>query len=174
MIAIRKPYWQTTIYFLHENALFQGCFTKVSFATYEENQPSYFQNGYFFKIPWWSHDIQGCIHLNPIPTRGGRFCPPLQRSHLNFPCGYVPDIYNWGPSINYVVLGGGVKNCQFYLVKRRLRRGEGVRNWRFWDDIVYGRPLGEYAGKKNDFWMFHYSKSCILFCLFLRYPVFNS
>ena len=31
--------------------------------------------------------------------------------------------------------------CQFYLVKRRLRGGEGVKNCRFWDDIVYGRPL---------------------------------
>ena len=31
------------------------------------------------------------IYLNPIPIRGGgRFCPPSQRSHLNFPCGYVP------------------------------------------------------------------------------------
>ena len=29
-------------------------------------------------------------YLNPIPTRGGRFCLPSQRSHLNFPCGYVP------------------------------------------------------------------------------------
>ena len=27
--------------------------------------------------------------------------------------------------------GGGVKNCQFYLVKRRLRRGEGVKNCQF-------------------------------------------
>ena len=43
---------------------------------------------------------------------------------------------NWfksvkGPSINYVVSrgeGGGVKNCQFYLVKRRLRGVEGVKN----------------------------------------------
>ena len=25
--------------------------------------------------------------------------------------------------------------------KRRLRGGEGVKNRRFWDDIVYGRPL---------------------------------
>ena len=24
---------------------------------------------------------------------GGRFCPPLARSHLNLPCGYVPDTY---------------------------------------------------------------------------------
>ena len=34
----------------------------------------------------------------------------------------------WGPSINYVVSMGegvGVKNCQFYLVKRRLRGGGG-------------------------------------------------
>ena len=37
--------------------------------------------------------------------------------------------------------GGGVKDCRFYLVKRRLRGGEGVKNRRFWDDIVYGRPL---------------------------------
>ena len=36
-----------------ENAIFHGCCTKVSFATYEGNQLSYFQNGYFFKILWW-------------------------------------------------------------------------------------------------------------------------
>ena len=36
--------------------------------------------------------------------------------------------------------GGGVKNCQFYLVKRRLRGREGVKNRKFCDDIVYGRP----------------------------------
>ena len=24
---------------------------------------------------------------------GARFCPPLARSHLNLPCGYVPDTY---------------------------------------------------------------------------------
>jgi hypothetical protein len=35
-----------------ENALFQGCFTDVSFATSEGNQLSCFQNGYFFKILW--------------------------------------------------------------------------------------------------------------------------
>ena len=29
--------------------------TEVSFETSEENQLSYFQNGYFFKILWWSH-----------------------------------------------------------------------------------------------------------------------
>ena len=29
--------------------------TEVSFETSEENQLSYFQNGYFFKIVWWSH-----------------------------------------------------------------------------------------------------------------------
>ena len=29
-------------------------------------------------------------YLNPIPTRGGRFCTPLQRLQLNFPQGYVP------------------------------------------------------------------------------------
>ena len=49
-----------------------------------------------------------------------------------------------GPSINYVVSrgeGGRVKICQFYLVKRRLRGGEGVKNRRFWDDIVYGRTV---------------------------------
>ena len=37
--------------------------------------------------------------------------------------------------------GGRVKYCQFYLVKSRLREGEGVKNCWFWDDIVYGRPL---------------------------------
>ena len=36
--------------------------------------------------------------------------------------------------------GGGVKNGQFYLVKRRLRGGEGVKNRRFSDDVVYERP----------------------------------
>ena len=30
--------------------------TEVSFETSEENQLSYFQNGYFFKILWWSHE----------------------------------------------------------------------------------------------------------------------
>ena len=36
-----------------------------------------------------------------------------------------------GLSINYVVsVGGGVKNCRFYRIKRR----------QFWDGIVYGRP----------------------------------
>ena len=29
--------------------------TEVNFETTEENQLSYFQNGYFFKILWWSH-----------------------------------------------------------------------------------------------------------------------
>ena len=28
---------------------------EVSFETSKENQLSYFQNGYFFKIVWWSH-----------------------------------------------------------------------------------------------------------------------
>ena len=30
--------------------------TEVSFKTSEENQLSYFHNGYFFKILWWSHE----------------------------------------------------------------------------------------------------------------------
>ena len=29
---------------------------------------------------------------------GGRFCPPSQRSNLNFPCDYVP-----GPNVKYVI-----------------------------------------------------------------------
>ena len=33
-----------------ENASFQGYFAEVSFGTSEENQLSYFQNGYFDKI----------------------------------------------------------------------------------------------------------------------------
>ena len=37
-----------------------------------------------------------------------------------------------GPPINFILSrwdgGGGVKNCQFYLVKRRLRGREGVKN----------------------------------------------
>ena len=28
--------------------------------------------------------------FSDIPTRGGRFCPPSQRSNLNFPQDYVP------------------------------------------------------------------------------------
>ena len=50
--------------------------------------------------------LQGCIHrgdrcapkfadtltLSP-PGGGGRFCPPLQRSHPNFPYGYIPEIH---------------------------------------------------------------------------------
>ena len=35
----------------------------------------------------------------------------------------------------------GVKICQFYVVKRQLKGGEGVKNCRFCDDIVYGQPL---------------------------------
>ena len=44
--------------------------------------------------------IQGCNHrgercdifrnLIPILTKGGRFCPPSQRSQVTFPRGYVP------------------------------------------------------------------------------------
>ena len=30
-------------------------------------------------------------YLNPILTKGGRFCPPLQRSQLNIFHGYVPE-----------------------------------------------------------------------------------
>jgi hypothetical protein len=37
---------------LPENALFQGCFTEVSFATSEGNQLSYLPNGYFKKNIW--------------------------------------------------------------------------------------------------------------------------
>ena len=33
-----------------------GLFSEVSFVTYEGNQLSYFPNGYFFKILWWSYD----------------------------------------------------------------------------------------------------------------------
>ena len=32
-------------------------------------------------------------NLTLSQPRGGRFCPPLQRSQLKFSCGYVPDIY---------------------------------------------------------------------------------
>ena len=42
--------------------------------------------------------------------------------------------------------GRAVKNYQFYLVKRRLRGGEGVKNRQFWDDIVYWRPLSPLNG----------------------------
>ena len=37
-------------------------------------------------------------YLNPIPTKGGRFCPPLQRSQLKNFRGYVPAV-NIGFSI---------------------------------------------------------------------------
>ena len=47
MVKIRK--------LIPENASFQGSFTEVSFDTSEENQLSYFQNGYFFKILWVAH-----------------------------------------------------------------------------------------------------------------------
>ena len=33
-----------------------------------------------------------------------------------------------------------VKVCRFHLVKRQQSGVEGVKNRRFWDDIVYGRP----------------------------------
>ena len=39
-----------------ENASFQGYFTEVSFDISEENQLSYFQNGYFFKILLGFHE----------------------------------------------------------------------------------------------------------------------
>ena len=39
---------------------------------------------------------------------------------------------------------GGVKNCQFYLVKRQLRGGEGVKKRQFRDDLGYGRPLRQW------------------------------
>ena len=45
--------------------------------------------------------------------------------------------------------GGGVKNCKFYLVKRRLRGGEGVKNCWFWDDIVYGRPPTVFSASRE-------------------------
>ena len=32
-------------------------------------------------------------YLNPIPTKGGRFCPPLQRSQLKIVHGYAPVPY---------------------------------------------------------------------------------
>ena len=41
------------------------------------------------------------------------------------------DLASTGPSTNYVVSRGegeGVKNGQFYLVKRRLRGGDWVKN----------------------------------------------
>ena len=40
-------------YFNEKLSLF---LTEVSLETSEENQLSYFQNGYFFKILWWSHE----------------------------------------------------------------------------------------------------------------------
>ena len=48
-----------------------------------------------------------------------------------------------GPFIKYVVSREeGVKNCQFYFVKRTTKmRGEGIKNYLFWYNIVYRRPL---------------------------------
>ena len=45
IITIRGQY----LFFIYENASFQGYFTEVSFDTSEENQLSYFQNAYFFQ-----------------------------------------------------------------------------------------------------------------------------
>ena len=38
------------------NAKLSLFLTEVSFETSEGNQLSYFQNSYFFKILWWSHE----------------------------------------------------------------------------------------------------------------------
>ena len=40
-------------YFNDKSSIF---LTKVNFDTSEENQLSYFQNGYFFKYLWWYHE----------------------------------------------------------------------------------------------------------------------
>ena len=51
---IQKPtFVSKTQYFRDKLSLF--C-TEVSFDTTEENQLSYFQNAYFFKILWWLHE----------------------------------------------------------------------------------------------------------------------
>ena len=39
-----------------ENASFKEEFAEVNFDTSEENQLSYFQKGYFFKILWGCHE----------------------------------------------------------------------------------------------------------------------
>ena len=46
-----------------------------------------------------------------------------------------------------MLLWGGDE--KFSLVKRRLRGGKGVKNRRFSDDIVYGRPLIIYSFKNT-------------------------
>ena len=44
---------------------------------------------------------------------------------------------------------------------------------KFFDDLM-SHIIREYAGKKwNNFWMFHYEKSWIFFCLLLWYSVFT-
>ena len=63
----------------------------------------------------------------------------------NFTCNFVHIIHRYykGPSINYVVSVGG-EGCQKLPIlhsKQTTKRGEGVKNRQFWDDIVYGRPL---------------------------------
>ena len=44
------------IFSMPKNTSFQGYFAEVSFGTSEGNQLSYFQNAYFDKILWWSHE----------------------------------------------------------------------------------------------------------------------
>ena len=49
-IPIREAILVKIENFMLENASFQGYFTEVSFDISEENQLSFFQNDYFFKI----------------------------------------------------------------------------------------------------------------------------
>ena len=48
-LTIVEWYLWKSIFAMPENA-------EVSFDTSEENQLSYVQNGYFFKILWWCHE----------------------------------------------------------------------------------------------------------------------
>ena len=56
-------------------------------------------------------------------------------------------ISNKGPFINYVVLLGveevAPKTICKTLLNRKDDKGEGVKNYQFWDDIVYVRLLSE-------------------------------
>ena len=45
------------------------------------------------------------------------------------------------PSINYVGPGGGGQKFQILLSKKTTKRGEGVKNRQFSDDIVYECPF---------------------------------
>ena len=50
MIAIREQYGFITIFSMHGNALFRGCFTEVCFASYYETSCHIFKMATFSKF----------------------------------------------------------------------------------------------------------------------------